>query len=117
MEMMSIRRESSMDPKKLTLDATKIAQELNDLQKQLKQLNSWPVAGDEFLALVPKTDNATPITEKESEWLHQVIDACLVGTDIGFRYPSFFQKLLMNSILRQTFMERLGSKMEANNFI
>ncbi len=110
MEMMSTR-EPTLDPRNSTLDTVQITQELNDLQKQLKQLNSWPAAGDEFLALVPKTDIATPITEKESEWLRQVIDACLAGTDIGFRYPSFFQKLLMNSILRQTFMEQLVDKM------
>ena len=115
-EMMSIR-ESTLDPKNSALDATQIAQELNDLQKQLKKLNSWPAAGDEFLALVPKTDNAAPVTAKEKEWLHQVIEACMVGTDIGFRYPSFFQKLLMNSTLRQTFMEQLTGKMEASNLI
>ena len=113
---MSIR-ESSLDSKKLTLDVTQISQELNDLQKHLKQLSSWPAAGDEFLALVPKTDNPAPVTAKENEWLQQVIEACMAGTDIGFRYPAFFQKLLINSTLRQAFMEQLTGKMEANNLI
>lgn len=115
-KMMNIR-ESILDPKNSALDATQIAQELNNLQKQLKQLNSWPAAGDDFLALIPKTDNAAPITAKENEWLQQVIEACMIGTDIGFRYPSFFQKLLINSTLRQAFMEQLTGKMEARDLI
>lgn len=116
MEIMSVS-ETILAPKNLTLEADQIKKELDVLQKHLKQLNSWPAAGDEFLALIPKTDNAEPVTEKENEWLHQVVNACMDGTDIGFRYPAFFQKLLINSALRQTFMEQLVSKMAANNLV
>ena len=116
MEIMSVS-ETILAPKNLALEADQIKKELGALQKHLKQLNSWPAAGDDFLALIPKADNPEPITEKENEWLHQVIDACMVGTDIGFRYPSFFQKLLMNSTLRRSFMEQLIGKMEAEHLI
>ena len=116
MEIMSIS-ETILAPKILTLEANQVSQELEILQKHLKQLNSWPAAGDEFLAIIPRTDNAEPLTEKENEWLHQVVDACMEGTDIGFRYPAFFQKLLVNSTLRQAFIGQLVSKMKANDLI
>ena len=116
MEIMSIS-ETILAPKILTFEANQVSQELEILQKHLKQLNSWPAAGDEFLALIPRTDNAEPLSEKENEWLHQVVEACLEGTDIGFRYPAFFQKLLINSTLRQAFIEQLVSKMKTSDLI
>ena len=109
--------ETILAHKSLSAEADKITQELNDLQESLKKLNSWPAAGDEFLALIPKTDAPEPLTEKENEWLPQVVNGCMEGTDIGFRYPSFFQKLLMNSILRNAFMESLEKKMALNNLL
>ncbi len=103
--------------KNITDETDKITQELNALQIHLKKLNSWPSAGDQFLALIPKTDIPEPLTEKEHEWLPQVVDNCLQGTDIGLRYPSFFQKLLINSSLRQAFMASLEQKMQRRNLI
>lgn len=116
MEIMSIS-ETILAPKILTLEANQVSLELDVLRKHLKQLNCWPAAGDEFLALIPRTDNAEPLSEKENEWLHQVVDACMEGTDIGFRYPAFFQKLLVNSTLRQAFLEELASKTKPNDLI
>lgn len=109
--------ETIIAPRNLRAEANQITQELDSLKYYLKKLNSWPAAGDEFLTLLPKTDDAEPITAKEQEWLHQVVDAAMDGTDIGFRYPAFFQKLLMNSTLRQTFIEQLVIKMEENDLL
>ena len=101
----------------LSAEADKITQDLRNLQATLKELNAWPSAGDEFLALIPKTDSPEPITEKEEEWIPQVVNDCLDGTDIGFRYPSFFQKMLMNSMLRDAFMVDLAQKLELRSLI
>ena len=109
--------ETILAPKNPMSEVDRIARELNDLQKHLKQLNSWPVAGDQFLTLLPKSDNPEPLTDKENEWLDQVVNASMQGTDIGFRYPSFFQKLLMNSTLRQAFLDSLKQEMAVQNLI
>lgn len=109
--------ESILAQPSLSAEADKIMQDLNNLQTQLKTLNAWPSAGDEFLTLIPKTDNPEPISEKEGEWIPQVVKDCLDGIDIGFRYPSFFQRLLMNSTLRNAFMDALEQKLELRSLI
>ena len=109
--------ESLLAQPSLSAEADKVTKDLHNLQAALKELNAWPTAGDEFLALIPKTDNPEPLTEKEAEWMPQVVNDCLEGTDIGFRYPSFFQNLLMNSMLREAFMVALAQKLELRSLI
>jgi hypothetical protein len=109
--------ETILAPRNLMAEANQITQELDGLKYYLKKLDSWPAAGDEFLTLLPKTDDPEPLTEKERAWLLQVVDASIEGTDIGFRYPAFFQKLLMNSTLRQAFMDSLKQEMTLRNLI
>lgn len=82
--------------------------ELLQLRNNLKALQAWPEAGDEFLNLVPEFNrHSPPITDADSEWLPQVVQDSLRGVDIGFQYPAFFQKLLMNPRLRRLFLTEL----------
>ena len=78
------------------------------MRNRLKELDAWPAAGDEILELVPEFNrHSPPITESDREWLPQVVRDALKGVDIGFQYPSFFQKLLMNPRLRRRFLADL----------
>lgn len=87
--------------------------ELLSLRNQLKELEAWPTAGDEFLNLIPEFNrHSPPVTESDNEWLPQVVQDSLKGVDIGFQYPSFFQKLLMNPHLRRLFMKELRTALE-----
>ncbi len=82
--------------------------ELVQLRDRLKSLCAWPAAGDEFLNLVPEFNrHSPPLTERDNEWLPLVVQDSLKGVDIGFQYPSFFQKLLLNPRLRRLFMAEL----------
>lgn len=84
------------------------------LRTRLKQLNAWPEAGDTFLELLQKVnDQSVPLLPADFDWLERVaIDACQ-GKDIGLHYPSIFQKLLLSLELRQTFLQTLQQKQEA----
>lgn len=78
------------------------------LRQHLQEFGAWPAAGDEYLALmtVSRWEPAS-ITERDAEWLPAVVTAVHQGVDIGATYPSFFQKLLTNSSLRQQFVAAL----------
>jgi hypothetical protein len=86
----------------------KLKAETAALRQRLKQLNVWPEAGDELLILLPTSYwQAPPLTEEDGEWLSIVAEDALEGVDIGSRYPAFFQKLITNSSLRQSFLDEL----------
>jgi len=82
--------------------------ELQVLRDRLHDLNAWPVAGDEILKLMPEFNrHSPPITDSDYEWLPKVVQDSLNGVDIGFQYPAFFQKLLLNPRLRRIFIDDL----------
>ena len=82
------------------------------LRQKLIQLNVWPDAGDQFLALMPHSRwNSPPLTESDNQWLPQVVEAVIKGVDIGVNYPAFFQKLLASATLRQSFLSALDVKL------
>lgn len=82
--------------------------ELKQMRNRLKALHAWPAAGDDILELVPEFNrHSPPVTESDNEWLPLVVKDSLRGVDIGFQYPAFFQKLLMNPRLRRLFMAEL----------
>jgi hypothetical protein len=86
--------------------------ELMQLRALLKTLKAWPAAGDDYLHLMPEFNrHSPPITESDNEWLPLVVQDSLKGVDIGFQYPSFFQKLLMNPRLRRIFISELERAM------
>ncbi|MCA9971868.1 MAG: hypothetical protein KC425_16710 [Anaerolineales bacterium] len=84
--------------------------EILKLRDRLKQLNAWPEAGDEFLALMPHASWYSPKpTESDFQILTRVARDVLRGHDIGAQYPAFFQKLLSHHTLRQQFLDALGT--------
>jgi hypothetical protein len=84
-------------------------QEVAQLRLLLKQCDAWPSAGDHLLQLIAKSNwNATELKQEDTQYLPQVVEATLSGQDIGAQYPSFFQKLLSYSTLRQSFMSELS---------
>jgi hypothetical protein len=87
-------------------------QEVAQLRHLLKQCNAWPAAGDDFLQLIAKSHwNATELKQEDNQYLPQVVEATLSGQDIGAQYPSFFQKLLSYSTLRQSFIRELSKNL------
>lgn len=82
--------------------------ELRLLRDRLKELNAWPAAGDDILEMVPEFNrHSPPMTESDNEWLPLVVADSLKGVDIGYQYPAFFQKLLLNPKVRRQFMAEL----------
>jgi hypothetical protein len=83
------------------------------LRKRLIQLNVWPEAGDIFLELLPVSSwHDSPLTSRDYHWLHQVVEDAIEGIDIGSRYPSFFQKLVVSHDLGQTFLDELDKRLD-----
>ena len=82
--------------------------ELCLIRSRLQQLNAWPEAGDQFLALIPPPKyESSHLPERCLEWLPLVVNDALCGRDIGAQYPSFFYDLLTNSTLRRAFILEL----------
>lgn len=80
------------------------------LRQQLIELQAWPEAGDDYLALMPISEWRSPATTKrDTEWMTQVITDVMQGKDIGASYPSFFMKLLGDATLRQIFLRKLDA--------
>jgi hypothetical protein len=93
---------------KLTEQLPRTPNDILLMREQLKTLRAWPVAGDEYLKLMPEFNHhALPLSKSDEEWLPQVVADCLCGKDIGFKYPAFFQKLLINPRLRRFFLASL----------
>lgn len=86
----------------------KLHPEIEALRLYLKELNAWPEAGDDFLALMSPSHwfSANP-TEQDYEWLPFVVQDAIAGFDIGIKYPAFFHKLLCLSRLRKDFLAEL----------
>ncbi len=86
---------------------------INDLRQRLKQLDVWPEAADRFLALMPHSRwQNSPLVEADYEWMSRVVEDSLQGVDIGANYPAFFQKLLANGELRQSFLNALAVRLD-----
>ena len=84
------------------------------LREQLQKLGVWPEAGDKFLELLPASRwDSAPITDADTRWLPVVIDGVMSGLDIGSRFPSFFQKLLMSNVLREAFLNALADRLKS----
>jgi hypothetical protein len=47
------------------------------------------------------------VTRNDEELLSLILDEALKGVDIAARFPNFFQKLLVNTELRKTFLDSL----------
>jgi len=85
------------------------------LRCRLRELRVWPEAGDEFLELLRQSRwHSPPLTESDRRWLPLVIEDVVNGVDIGSHYPAFFQKLLMSSALRETFLDALDRRIDAS---
>ena len=83
------------------------------LRQQLKQLGAWPEAADQFLALMPHSRwQNSSLVEADYEWVPRVVEDSLQGVDIGANYPAFFQKLLANRELRQSFLNALAVQLD-----
>lgn len=83
------------------------------LRQRLKQLGVWPDAADQFLALMPHSRwQNSPLVEADYQWTNRVVEDSLKGVDIGANYPAFFQKLLANNDLRQTFLTMLDARVD-----
>lgn len=81
---------------------------IQTLRQKLKALNAWPAAGDTFLELLdPVRGCGATLVPTDYDWLPQVADTAYKGEDIGLRYPSIFQKLLVFPELRQKFLQTL----------
>jgi len=78
------------------------------LRKRLQQLDVWPEAGDQFLALLAQTHlHGVAPEARDFDWIAVVANDALTKCDIGARYPSFFQKLLVSDNLREAFLKEL----------
>lgn len=108
--MDDISLSTSSNSTELSLD-----KEIAVLRQRLKQLGVWPDAADQFLALMPYSRwQNLPLLETDNQWLPQVVNGCLQGVDIGATYPAFFQKLLANQNLRQSFLQMLDDRLGAS---
>jgi len=89
--------------------ATQAGEEnIQTLRLQLKRLNAWPEAGDTFLEMLEQAhDYGSTLMPTDFDWLPRVAVDASQGEDIGFRYPSIFQKLLTFPELRQKFLQTL----------
>jgi hypothetical protein len=88
---------------------------ISGLRQQLKQLGVWPDAADQFLALMPHSRwQNSPLVKADYEWVPRVVEDSLQGVDIGANYPAFFQKLLTNRELRQTFLNALTVRLDSS---
>ena len=82
--------------------------EILKLRDHLIRYRAWPEAGDQFLALMPHTSWHSPDPNPtDYQLLPQVAADVMAGTDIGARYPAFFQKLLTHPSLRKRFVAEL----------
>lgn len=82
------------------------------LRQQLKQLGVWPDAADQFLALMPHSNwQNSPLVDEDYQWVSKVVEDSMKGVDIGAYYPAFFQKLLANEELRQSFLQVLDTQL------
>lgn len=87
------------------------ASDIAVLRHHLKQLNVWPDAADEYLALLSVSRwHTLPLTDDDAKWLLSAAEDSIQGVDIGARYPAFFQKLLTNATLCQAFLKELERK-------
>ncbi|MFO7540706.1 MAG: hypothetical protein R6X32_21925 [Chloroflexota bacterium] len=92
--------------------STNREQEVANLRLLLKQCDAWPDAGDHLLRLIAKSNwNAMDLKQEDAHYLPQVVEATLLGQDIGAQYPAFFQKLLSYPTLRQSFMNELSKNL------
>lgn len=90
--------------------------EIQRLRDWLKQLNAWPEAGDQFLALMPQFSwNSPKPTESDYKILPIIVRDVISGSDIGAQYPAFFQKLLAHATLRNDFIAELQQRTNSNH--
>lgn len=88
--------------------ASQLPQEVATLRLRLKQLNVWPIAGDQFLMLLSQTrTQPVRITPNDHDWITVVAKDALRACDIGARYPAFFHKLLHCPDLLEAFLTEL----------
>jgi hypothetical protein len=105
--MDTILLQTQMKRSELKLDDKGIA----NLRQRLKQLGVWPEAADQFLALMPHSKwQNSPLVDEDFQWVPKVVEDSLKGVDIGAYYPAFFQKLLANDELRQSFLRALDAQ-------
>ena len=90
--------------------------EIASLRQNLLWLNAWPEAGDRLLELMYTSRwDSLPISKTDFEWLPAVVQDAIEGQDIGGKYPAFFQKLLTNYQLRDSFRQALHQAMVQAN--
>ena len=81
---------------------------ITTLRQRLIKLHAWPEAGDALLELLPVSRrHSADLTKSDYDWLPKVVDDALKGSDIGARYPSFFQKLVTSNELCEEFLDAL----------
>ena len=89
--------------------------EIQKLRDWLKRLNAWPEAGDQFLALMPQSSwNSPKPTDNDYKLMPAIARDVVSGSDIGARYPAFFQKLLAHPTLRHDFIIELQQHVDSN---
>ncbi len=81
-----------------------LSAEIAALRQNLQQLNAWPEAGDMLLELMHTSRwDSLALSKTDYDWLPYVVKDAMKGLDIGGKYPAFFQKLLTNNQLRESF--------------
>ena len=123
---MSLRFSLELEPRRAKMEAVLISAQkqqsksepddegITVLRHQLKLLGVWPDAADQFLALMPHSRwQNSPLVEADYQWVPQVVEDSLQGIDIGANYPAFFQKLLANGELRQSFLSALVVRLDS----
>ena len=72
------------------------------------QPDNWPDKADRLIANLGQIPQSDLVFDQENETLLSlVLDDALKGVDISSRYPVFFQQLLNDQDLRQTFLDAL----------
>lgn len=85
-----------------------VHRKLAALRTQLEQTGRLPETAEELLRQLLPSNQLPPVaTEEDFEMLSLIISDTLQGVDIPTRYPSFYNKLLTNSELREAFLDAL----------
>jgi len=89
-----------------TLPSDWVKRKLAQLQKEPAEFDQTPAAIDQFRRLLAKP--AALSEEKEfNELLSLIINDTLQGIDISRHYPTFFEQLVTDMDLRETFLDAL----------
>jgi hypothetical protein len=90
-----------------TLPSDWVQQKLAQLQQEVAELSQTPVVVDQLLRLLTKPAAASSKKKEFEKLLSLIITDTLNGIDISRHYPAFFEQLVTDIRLRETFLDAM----------